>query len=435
MSLDPGIKDCICMVAELLPHESDFSMNQVKASVEVAVAEHPRLREVLSACGLWEEVELDLEANHLRWIQDAGESKGKEEDPAIVLAMQSMPAFADVSGRTPRWQVIATPRKLVFHVHHAAVDGVGIVVITSTLLFGKSLSETVHDMLPMAEKSRRKHGSAEPNCSGSCCEGLTAMGSCMRHVGAPFRGLLFPEAKSPISTPSDGARPSQIRYFHLGPYPLSAVREEARASGVTVNSVLLRQVTAGLQDYCESQGAARISNFNVAIPISFKVPDADAPERMKANNNFSTLVLKVPQTSRSSSSSDEESGEEVRYVSPEEWSKGHAVGAWAAQGLLSLLPMAIVRRLLWWSSRLVHFAFSNVNGCVFGGKYRCPLTKLEKEVKVYAHGSLNCGNRLFFLANSHGADLHVSIVMDGEQIKCASELVSCLDHQLLRVGS
>ena len=50
------------------------------------------------------------------------------------------------------------------------------------------------------------------------------------------------------------------------------------------------QVTAGLQDYCESQGAARISNFNVAIPISFKVPDADAPERMKANNNFSTLV-------------------------------------------------------------------------------------------------------------------------------------------------
>eukprot|EP00439_Symbiodinium_sp_Y106_P059369 s2257_g8.t1 len=77
------------MVAELLPHESDFSMNQVKASVEVAVAEHPRLREV----------ELDLEANHLRWIQDAGESKGKEEDPAIVLAMQSMPAFADVSGR------------------------------------------------------------------------------------------------------------------------------------------------------------------------------------------------------------------------------------------------------------------------------------------------------------------------------------------------
>ncbi|OLQ06280.1 DNA repair protein complementing XP-C cells-like, partial [Symbiodinium microadriaticum] len=217
MSLDPGTKDCISMVAELLPHEPDFSMNQVKAAVEVAVAEHPRLREVLSDCGLWEEVELDLEADHLRWIQDAGESKGKEEDPGIVLAMQNMPAFDDASGRTPRWQVIATPRKLVFHVHHAAVDGVGIVVITSTLLFGKSLRETVQEMLPMAEKSRRKHGSAQPDCSGSCCEGLTAMGSCMRHVGAPFRGLLFPEAKSPISAPSDAARPSQIRYFHLGP--------------------------------------------------------------------------------------------------------------------------------------------------------------------------------------------------------------------------
>ena len=31
------------------------------------------------------------------------------------------------------------PKQRVFHVHHAAVDGVGIAVIASTLLFGKRL--------------------------------------------------------------------------------------------------------------------------------------------------------------------------------------------------------------------------------------------------------------------------------------------------------
>ena len=30
-------------------------VSEVKAAVEVAVAEHPRLREVLSDCGLWED--------------------------------------------------------------------------------------------------------------------------------------------------------------------------------------------------------------------------------------------------------------------------------------------------------------------------------------------------------------------------------------------
>ena len=38
--------------------------------------------------------------------------------------------------------------------------------------------------------------------------------------------------------------------------------------------------------------------------------------------NPKTQVLKVPQKSRMSCSSDEESCEEVHYVSPEEWSRG-----------------------------------------------------------------------------------------------------------------
>ncbi|CAE6943166.1 mus210 [Symbiodinium natans] len=423
------------MVAELLPHEPDFTMEQVKASVELAVAEHPRLREVLSDCGLWEEVELDLET-HLRWIRDVGEAKGREEDPEIVRAMHSMPAFDDATARTPRWQVIATPRKMIFHVHHAAVDGVGIAVITSTLLLGKNLKETVQAMIPVSGQSRNKLRPADPGCLGSCCEGVTTVRSCARHVNLPFQGLLFPTPRSPISTPTSGAQPSHIRHFHLGPYSLTAIRSAAHESGVTVNSVLLRHLTAGLQQYCESQGDAKISTFNVAIPISFKAPDLERPEQMKANNNFSTLVLRVPQPSIPNASADAEALVDLPgYVDPKEWSMGNAVGAWAAQGMLSLLPMMVVNRLLWWTSRLVHFAFSNVNGSMFGPKFRCPLTGTEKEVKVYAYGSLNCGNRLFILANSHGMDLHVSIVMDGELVRAPSDLVGFVDQQLQQVGA
>mmetsp|Transcript_9989 Transcript_9989/g.24009 ORF Transcript_9989/g.24009 Transcript_9989/m.24009 type:complete len:472 (-) Transcript_9989:84-1499(-) len=441
MSLEPGTKDCIAMAAELLPHESDFTLHEVRENVVQAVAEHQRLREVLSPQGLWEEVEVDIDRNHLRWIPESGRpketfSKGQEEDPAIVAALHNMPAFDDLEARTPRWQVLVTQRKVLFHVHHAAVDGVGIAVIAATLLLGKSLQQTVQLMMPAAERSKSRIKS-EQACSGCFCQTWVTLASCCRHVAMPLQGLLCPKRATPISVPATAAVPSCIRYFRTGPYPLALLRAAAKENNVTVNSVLLTALVAGLGEYCKCRDSALPPAFAVAIPISFKSPDPNRPEKMKANNNFSTFVLQAPQTSSSSVSSDEESFEASshgpefpEFLDPGHWSLGNALGAWAAQGMLSLLPMTVVRRFLWWTSNLVHFCFSNVNGSMFGDNFVSRATGAKKRINVYAYGSLNCTTRVFVLANSHGSNLHLSLVLDGDHIAAPSDLLTCVDRQL-----
>jgi len=435
MSQVPGPKDSIFMVAELLANEPDFSLEEVEANVQAAVDEHPRLRQILTADGLWEDVVVDIPANHLRWIDevpgkpDPGEPI-VEEGSELLHALANMPAFQDSDGYTPRWQVIVMKRKLVFDIHHAAVDGVGIAMIAGTLVFGKHLEETVQTMVADPAKS----ASARPQ-PGSCdrfgqaCCGLKSF---CRHLSTPAEGLLCAKPQSAISNPASEADVKDIRYLHLGPYPLDALKSAARSSGVTINSTLLSALTAGLQDYCAAHDGHAPAALSVAVPVSFKQPNPENPDSMKANNDFSTMVVSLP-TSGHSEEEDSDNETSLLRLNPADWSGGNALGAWAAQAALSLLPMWAVRWIVHSSSRIVSFIFSNVNGSAFGDTFVSRSTGVHKRIRAYAYGSLNGTVRVFLLADSHGQDLHLGLTVDRAVVADRQQLAACLHRRLLSV--
>merc|ERR1719433_1508595 len=114
------------------------------------------------------------------------------------------------------------------------------------------------------------------------------------HVWQAPAGTCCPVPESPISRPSTEATPEDIRHTHLGPYSLPKLKAVAKSRGVTVNSILLSSASAALRDYCATRGGDADMPLRVAIPMNFKAPDVNNPDKMKANNDFSRLIMSIP---------------------------------------------------------------------------------------------------------------------------------------------
>eukprot|EP00929_Paragymnodinium_shiwhaense_P083960 TRINITY_DN44872_c1_g2_i1.p1 TRINITY_DN44872_c1_g2~~TRINITY_DN44872_c1_g2_i1.p1 ORF type:complete len:461 (-),score=66.33 TRINITY_DN44872_c1_g2_i1:119-1501(-) len=429
MAMERDPKDCIVLLAELLPQEPDFKLADVAANVHHAVQEHPRLRQYLSPSGLWEDVDVDIEKNHLRWVE---ESVVVHETPvrytseclAFLDALATMPAFEDESDMTPRWQVLVSRRRVAMHIHHAAVDGVGLAVIANTLYFGAGLDETVKTMAAQVPKDKPALGFME-RVAGM----FTSIGSMFRHANAPLQGCLAPLQRSAIVEPDFSADMDYIQYVRLGPYPLDSLRAHAKQHSVTVNSVLLCALSAAVRDYCDGRGDVGLP-LTAAIPASFKKPDVDHPEGMKANNDFSTILVKIPDVEEPGSDDDDVDVNVIPAIDPSHWSGGTALGALYAQQALSLLPRPSVRWMVNTASRVTSFIFSNVNGSALGDAYVCKATGSRRKAFAYGYGALNCNVRLFLLACSHGADMHICVTYDQAVVEEDETLIAHLDRRL-----
>jgi len=379
-------------------------------------------------------VDVDVKANHLRWFEDQPPTKaeaGSEEGAPLLEALETMPAFDDPDESTPMWQVLVSRRKVAFHVHHIAVDGIGVAIIASTLFLGLGLEDTLEQMFA---KETSKIKEALPSGPCTCCgEIFGSIRSFFAHIAAPFAGLCCPKRSSAISSTDGEAEVPDIRYLHLGPYKLSALRANAKENGVTVNSVLLSAVTSGVQDYCAACGDDD-SQITVAIPVNFKRPSSDEHEGMRANNDFATMIVDIPAQGKEPL--------ESSLVRPRlhllpltALSRAHAVGAWAAQAILSLLPKCLVGYLVLWTSHGIHMIFSNVNGSAFGDTFVSSATGARKKIHVYAYGAMNASVRLFLLANSHGDDVHLGLTLDSSVVSNRAQLAACLDRQVRAVCS
>lgn len=455
MSQVPSAKDSILVQAELLEGEPHLSLEDMEGNVAAAVAEHRRLREVLTRSGLWEEVEVDIRANHLRWIDEEpqtwsswfqgptnGSKSGNDNVPAsepssaFLAALNSMPAFEHQAAGVPRWQVIVSQRRLALHIHHAAVDGVSLALIAATLLLGLRPGEAAQAM-QKAQVSRAPNRCVSKFAAGVC--DFVRMLSSFAHINCvPFYGFLCPQRASPVTAPASEASIKDIRYVHLGPYPLLELKAAARSQGVTVNSVLLAAVTDGIRDYCMAQGG-RVPAMNVLIPVNFKRPSPTEPKSLKANNDFSTMFISVPNADTGfcgSSAGMKDSKQKRPVPNPSQWSRGNATGAWAASAVLSLMPPCFVRWLVPNATRRAVLIFSNVDGSQFGDTLICQPSNAHRRIRVHAYGSLNGTIRVFCLVNSHGNDLHFGLTVDRSVVKDRSALAACVhEHVVKMIGS
>eukprot|EP00930_Biecheleria_cincta_P099482 TRINITY_DN91106_c0_g1_i1.p1 TRINITY_DN91106_c0_g1~~TRINITY_DN91106_c0_g1_i1.p1 ORF type:complete len:468 (+),score=72.77 TRINITY_DN91106_c0_g1_i1:57-1406(+) len=419
MAQEASNKDGIFVILELLPGQPDYTLAEVEVNVAKAVREHSRLRECLSDHGLWEEVHVDLK-NHLRWVDEvasAQASNGREESREMLHALASMPAFESELEEIPRWQVLVSRRKLIFHAHHAALDGVGIALVAGTLLNGQSAAEAEQFLRSAPSKTRETHGSGG-FLSGATVALQTAL-AFNRHSCMPFQGAWCSPVETAVTDHRSFAKVENIRYIHLGPYPLQSLKQAAKASGVTLNSKLLSAITIAIARYCRQHGDRDLKNLGVAIPVSFKTLDRG----IKANNDFATMVVSIPAGS--------EDGEPLE-MDPSLWSVSNAFGASGAQASLSLLPRPAVAWMVDNGSKLCHFIFSNVNAAEFSNEFFCERSRFPRKIRAYAYGNLSGYTRLFVLVNSHGEDLHVGLTVDETVVTDRSALAADFHAEITR---
>lgn len=428
------------MIAEVHDGDPDFEIAEVRANLELAIREHPRLSEVITESGLWTKVDVDLE-HHL--ISIPGEDakmhcEGIVEEPGnLRAALENMPAF-QTEGRA-LWQIVFTPRKIVLDFHHGLVDGVGLAVIAASIFQGKTLAETNQEMCENLKPRESDSG----GFMGKLVVGLKAAFIVLWYFATPLLGLFAPQPKSAVFAQGQPAK-KRTRLVRLGPFDVKALKQASRQNNCTLNGVLIHAVSQGLHTYCRgTHGDSAALPTRMAVPVSFKRPCAENPGKMRANNDFSTIAMTVPPPLGDGLQS--ALGMEKAPLAGCS-SKGltarvdvsEALAAKNAQTVLSLLPLPVIRWLYNTSSRLFSFCFSNIdaswNGLEFSAYGSLPSSQMPRRIRVYGFGAPPADISLFILANSHGPDLHVGIAA-GSHIQDVYALSRAIHSEISKISS
>merc|ERR1712070_438969 len=112
-------------------------------------------------------------------------------------------------------------RKLIFHIHHAAVDGVGLSMIAGTILTGAGL-EALVEAMPSAAKAGASSSGARGSGLKDACDTVSSLN---KHGNTPFQGCISPKPEISITDPTSFAEVENIRYVHLGPFSVPALKK------------------------------------------------------------------------------------------------------------------------------------------------------------------------------------------------------------------
>ena len=132
----------------------------------------------------------------------------------------------------------------------------------------------------------------------------------------------MPPSETAVTDHSSVTEVRNIRYVHLGPYPLQSLKRASKNAGVTLNSTLLSAIATAVCKYCRQSGDKDLQSLGVAVPVNFKIVDGG---NMKANNDFATMHVSIPVEDGKSPD-----------IDPSLWSFPNALGASHAQVALSL---------------------------------------------------------------------------------------------------
>jgi diacylglycerol O-acyltransferase / wax synthase len=271
-------------------------VERLKAVIEARVALHPRLRGVLAG------PRLPLEPPRLR--EDAGFDV-EAHIRRLGLPPRSGRAglarlIGDLAGRPlaferPLWEICVVDglregSAIVSRFHHSLGDGQALVQL---LLAMTDSSPDGWQRTPRPARHRRRaDGNGRPGRVSALAGTVLAAPSLVRSgaagVGTLARlTLLSPDLQTPLKGPLGRVK----RVAWSEPIPLARVKELARATGTTVNDVLVSAIAGALGDHLRASG---MSTDGVRVRAMVPVNLRDSSDHEAFGNRFSLIFLQLP---------------------------------------------------------------------------------------------------------------------------------------------
>lgn len=431
----------VSLVAQLADGEPDFSLEDVRCNVKYAVEEYRRLRMVTKRVGVFEEVEVDLDANHIRWVdlhdRPLPGGIGIEEGPEFQEALFSMPGLFDQTGRTPLWQVLVSKRKVILQVHHVLMDGIGLAGAASCLLCLISFEQYRAIAAQTFAAIRRK---SKPRVSPfwAVIETIGWYVKALLHLHwyciEGIIRLLKPLKGTAISAPACTRDSQAPRWLHIGPYPLADIKQHAKSREMSVNELLAQMLVAGVRDYADPQDFAT-RPLAMVMPVTMKGSESEDSEALVRNDT--TLVVVNYQVSPMTGSF-----LETLELGPPMWAK---IGiSMMIHNLVGMIPNFLSCPLTILAQQAASFlaedvvysdlCFTNVNGSLIPNEYVSLATGAKRRIVVHSYTALprvSIGNGLVVAAVSHGDVMQMSFVVDHVCVKHPEAFVMAMHKQFL----
>lgn len=312
---DPILRSPILVVGLL---DRSPTPERLEATIERAAAVVPRLRQRIVPPPLgagrprWEDAGEPSLAHHVRRVRAPG------GDLESVLAVAEPDAVTAFDPARPPWTLtivdgLAEGRAaMILRFHHAISDGVGGIEIARRLFDTARRprrSPTRADR-PASPSTNGVRPAAAPEAVARLAGGaVDAIGRSLRGTAGTVWGALAGAVRRPgdaltaplrfgrsaarlMATPPGGSPElvgrSLDRWLAATDRPLDDLRRAARATGGTVNDVLLAAVGGALADYHRRQGGP-VRAVRVTMPISIRRPGDDL-----GGNRFTPARFTLP---------------------------------------------------------------------------------------------------------------------------------------------
>lgn len=282
---------CALLVAQLLPH-ARFRQRVVDGGAGPAY---------------WDDAPgFDLADHVVRAELPAG--AGREALEALVSGLMSEPLARD----RPHWQFHLVERfgagsALVARVHHCIGDGISLVQLLLTMAepagpaaASGSVGATTERHVERRRTPRPPAPHYEPEVAPPALPArptrtLVSRGRLLAaaRLGGGFAGVLgrLLDLRADPATVLQGRLGRVKRAAWSEPIPLDRVRQAGRATGGTINDVLLSAVAGALGRYLESRGDhVRGLSLRAVVPVNLRRPD----DLHSLGNKFGLVFLSLP---------------------------------------------------------------------------------------------------------------------------------------------
>lgn len=232
----------------------------------------------------WERADVDAEHHvHLSAVPRPG---GERELGELVQRLHSTP----LDPTRPLWEAhviegLADNRfAFYFKAHHCAVDGMGAVdVVRHWLTTAPGESGDLAEVPGLQDDGRNRVDTLARSTWERTAQGIQAAAE----VGSKIVGMAFgsnSHLRAALATPRTpfNTRITRHRRIAMQSLPLAQLRAVARATGTTVNDVVLASLGGAVRRYLEEYDALPDADVTASIPVGF---DRE-PETINAATGF-----------------------------------------------------------------------------------------------------------------------------------------------------
>ena len=294
--------------------------------------------------GTWWEDDPDFDVpRHIHHLE-LPPPRRRPELEAVVSSYLTVP----LERSRPLWDLYVTNdydgggTALLFRMHHCIADGIA---LTRVLL---SLTDDGESYAGVATEESGEHHRLLAGVASAALHEVRETATHPLHlVDLATAGVGDGRALAKLLTlPPDGrfwgrrtGFDKRVRWSD--PIPLDRIKQVSRATGTTVNDVLLAAVTGALRAAREREGGA-VHDVRVMVPFNLRPLDRPLPSGL--GNEFGLVYLDLPLTKRTPEERLEEMSHRMRAIK-------HSAEGIVSYGVLDLVGRAppVAERATWWS--------------------------------------------------------------------------------------